>query len=340
MIYAPVLIPTLCRYKHFIRCVESLKANTWAQYTDIYVALDYPAKEAHWEGYKKICEYLEGDFSEFHSFYVIKRNQNYGTERNRDELEQLVFGTYDRFINTDDDAEFSPNFLQYIDVCLDKYQNDKNIIAVAGYSYPISWRVSEGCNVFRFSGLCPMWGTGFWRDQYLEICDKIKKGYMLNEASHAVKDRRLQRMPDASFVQFAIGVLSKKRDSLMYFPTDLAFSAYLTIANQYVVTPTVSKVRNHGFDGSGEFCQKIEQNSLGKHAFDYDYVHQDIDIENEFDLKPDHLQDDETNIRLLNRFDKKPWKLMMRAKIKILLYKVLGKRYFLTLTKNKENYGC
>ena len=46
MKYAPILIPTLCRSKHFIRCIESLKKNGWAKYTDVYVALDYPAKEA------------------------------------------------------------------------------------------------------------------------------------------------------------------------------------------------------------------------------------------------------------------------------------------------------
>ena len=45
MIYAPVLIPTLCRADHFIRCLESLKKNTWAKYTEVYVAVDYPAKE-------------------------------------------------------------------------------------------------------------------------------------------------------------------------------------------------------------------------------------------------------------------------------------------------------
>ena len=63
MVYAPILIPTLCRDEHFIRCIESLKKNSWAEYTDVYVALDFPAKESHWDGYKKICTYLEGYFS-------------------------------------------------------------------------------------------------------------------------------------------------------------------------------------------------------------------------------------------------------------------------------------
>ena len=35
-------IESTCRYEHFVRCIESLKRNTWAKYTDVYVALDYP----------------------------------------------------------------------------------------------------------------------------------------------------------------------------------------------------------------------------------------------------------------------------------------------------------
>ena len=49
--YAPVMIPTLCRYEHLKRCIESLQMNSWAKYTDLYIGLDYPAKESHIDGY-------------------------------------------------------------------------------------------------------------------------------------------------------------------------------------------------------------------------------------------------------------------------------------------------
>ena len=40
---APVIIPTLCRYDHFKRLMESLNKCTWADKTDVYIGLDYPA---------------------------------------------------------------------------------------------------------------------------------------------------------------------------------------------------------------------------------------------------------------------------------------------------------
>lgn len=103
MIYAPVLIPTLCRSDHFIRCLESLKKNTWAKYTEVYIAVDYPAKESHWDGYKRIVEYLSCDCTEFANLHVIKRPYNYGGAANMVALRDYVLKKHDRFIRTEDD---------------------------------------------------------------------------------------------------------------------------------------------------------------------------------------------------------------------------------------------
>ena len=93
-------------------------------YTDVYVALDYPSKETHWEGYNKIREYLKGEFPEFASFNVIARETNYGSARNMRELRNDILKKYDRFIRTDDDCEFSPNFIEYMDKALDNRQTE------------------------------------------------------------------------------------------------------------------------------------------------------------------------------------------------------------------------
>ena len=52
MIFAPVIIPTLNRYEHFRKCLESLEACTGAEKTDVYVALDFPPSEKYVEGWK------------------------------------------------------------------------------------------------------------------------------------------------------------------------------------------------------------------------------------------------------------------------------------------------
>ena len=82
MIYAPVVIPTLCRSTHFKRTVESLKRNGWAKYTDVYIGLDYPPAEKYEQGWKEICEYLEtSDFSVFNKFVVLNGKRTWDPMR-------------------------------------------------------------------------------------------------------------------------------------------------------------------------------------------------------------------------------------------------------------------
>ena len=74
MKYAPIIIPTLCRFEHFQRLIESLKCNSWAKYTDVYVGIDYPPIQRYRQGWQRICDYVDnGNFDEFASFNVVKR---------------------------------------------------------------------------------------------------------------------------------------------------------------------------------------------------------------------------------------------------------------------------
>lgn len=57
--YAPVLIPTLNRYEHFKRCLESLERCTGADMTDVYVGLDYPTSDKYRKGWQKIDLFLK-----------------------------------------------------------------------------------------------------------------------------------------------------------------------------------------------------------------------------------------------------------------------------------------
>ena len=56
--YAPVVIPTLCRFEHFKRCVDSLSRCIHANQTELIIGLDYPHKESHVESHSKILDYL------------------------------------------------------------------------------------------------------------------------------------------------------------------------------------------------------------------------------------------------------------------------------------------
>lgn len=331
MIYVPILIPTLCRAEHFIRCVESLKNNSWAKYTDVFIGLDYPPTEKYLDGYYIIKEYLSGDFSCFNSFQVIEHSQNVGSAGNMLSLRKSV-EKYPYFIRTDDDAEFSPNFLEYMNKVLWHYLNDSTVLGVTGYCYPINWNVKEGSNTFRMNFLCPMWGTAFYTDRFNSVRNTLCDSYYEKNFDRLLFNKAYKKLTIARYLNFVNdGGLNEDPNSLVKRTTDIGIGTFMPLDNNYcIISPITSKVRNHGFDGTGEYCQNVSTiNKREITAQNYDYSHQPIDSTYSFDLFPDDSTEYEINRKILDCFDTRPYSSILKTEFKLSLYKVLGReRYF------------
>ena len=305
MKYAPVVIPTLCRDIHLARALESLAANSWAYLTDVYIVLDYPPSESYVQGYRKVCSYLDAfDSSCFKSFTVLKRDQNYGPGLNAiDALDNVIAPKYDRWIFSEDDLEFAPNFIEYMDKCLEAYEDDEAIQAVCGYSYPLEWKHSDGVTAFLTQATYSAWGTGQWREKSRATREAIKeKKYLLVNAKRAFDTGIVDKMINGRKAEYIAYVAFGSGKRAMEQVTDVSIGPYLTLSGKSVVVPIVSKVRNNGFDGSGINCSGIES-PTGKHSLDYDYANQPFDQSDSFNLVEE--SDDRCvvdNNRLLNDF--------------------------------------
>jgi hypothetical protein len=128
------------------------------------IALDYPFKEEHYDGYNKICTYLE-TISGFKNVVIIRRETNHGTSRNSHEARKIIFEKYDRFIFSEDDNVFSPNFLEFINKGLEKFKDDSSVLAICGYRHLYNIKHNDN-NFFRQNVDFSAWGYGVWRDRY------------------------------------------------------------------------------------------------------------------------------------------------------------------------------
>ena len=317
MIYAPVIIPTLCRYKHFKECLESLSKCKWAEETEVFVGLDYPAKESHRPGYEKIKSYLKevGDMT-FKKIHVFEREVNYGGGKNCTELKKVALERFDTYIYSEDDNVFAPNFLEYMDTCLEKYKDDPNVIAICGYSYPVDWDVSDGATVLKQQVNVSMWGTGLWKDKEDKWNDHYYKGIMLADLPKFIKKRGYKKMIDASLIEYmeAACNITGVGNGMLTCKTDIARRAFLAVYDKYAITPVVSKVRNQGFDGSGVYCQNIDTALNGDTAGTYNYQKQPIDSATDFVLVEDCKNCAEENRRRLNTFDYRSPEQMAKAR--------------------------
>lgn len=190
MNYYPVIVPTLNRYKHFRRLVESLAKNTHADKTELVIGLDYPPSGKYVEGYEKIKSYLP-TISGFKKVKIFTTDKNMGPALNSKRLGEYVkLQGFDAFIFTEDDNEFSPCFLDYMNKALDKYKYDDRVLCVCSYS-PINYTGTK--NVY-FARAMSAWGYGITFEKYSRILSYFTVESMKNMLEDWSTSMRLFRL--------------------------------------------------------------------------------------------------------------------------------------------------
>ena len=264
--YAPIIIPTLCRSEHLRRCIESLARNEkYARETELVIGLDYPPAKKYRKGWQEIKDYLP-TITGFGKITIFEHKENIGARPNGDFLRRYIFeeAGYREYIYTEDDNEFSPNFLEYVNKGLERYRDVPNVYSVCGYNYPIDM-AGYSNNVYcseHFSA----WGAGRWLDKPIpRDVDVIKK--LVSQPGNYRK--LLLHQP---------GLLASLYRMIRAGQVhgDVCIEIFSFLNGWVSVFPTVSKVRNWGYDGSGEHCgrskqfclQQIDQSS----SFEFDEV--------------------------------------------------------------------
>lgn len=270
--YAPVIIPTLCRYDKLKVLVDSLANNKeYAMGTELVIGLDYPPAEKYVEGYNLIKAYLP-TISGFGKVKIIEQKENLGTVGNEKTLIDYVYSEgYNRFIYSEDDNEFSPNFLEFINKGLDKYENFPNVYSISGYNYPINME-GYGKNNYgthHFSA----WGCGFWKSKKLNLTKREITKFLM------VPSRFFKLLIKSPVHLFSFLYMLAKHE----VHGDACYEMYCCINNWVSIFPTISKVRNWGHDGSGEHGSvKPEEDSC---------YNQPIDVASTFDFDEIPLED-------------------------------------------------
>lgn len=276
MIYAPVIIPTLNRDEHLIRCIESLKNNSYAKYTELYVGLDYPPSAKYEEGYNKINDYLKNGVDGFKAVYIIRRPINMGPIMNGRTLIDEILAKYDRYIFTEDDNEFSPCFLEYADTALEKYENDESIMGICASSTPpLDYDgVSELIKTNYFSAH----GYATWRDKENEFFNTMCREYIEDICCSKSKMFNLRYKDPRTISLLASALLRKEKiyqtkDGSIPI-LDTVRMIYACAEDKYILASVTPMVRNWGYDGSGANC--IKENN--------DYSKRNILLDDKYDI--------------------------------------------------------
>lgn len=261
--FAPVLIPTLNRYDYFKKCVTSLSSCLYADKTDLFISLDYPFKDDHWDGYNKIVEFIK-NIKGFRAVNIIRRTENYGAKKNTREALSKIFQLYDRMILSEDDNIFSEDFLRFVNIGLEKYKHRDDIFAINGYNYPVKIPEDYKHDVYLWQGFSG-WGAGIWKAKWgkLEWSNEIalkKIKDFLKSYSNVIEYNKIAN-------HYVRGLLWMVRRQQIY--GDKYINLYQFMNKMYSIFPTISRVRNLGHDGSGVHC-RIKSNDPFKNQLIYE----------------------------------------------------------------------
>lgn len=262
MEYAPIIIPTLNRNKHLKRCVESLAKCKLANQTELFISVDYPPSAKYQKGYLEVCDFLSSfDFSSFKNTCITYQTNNLGAAGNNRFLQEQVRGKYTKVIYTEDDCEFSPNFLVYINESLKRFENDKRVISICGAT-DTNWKSCEGSNVVA-TKFAPSYGIASWitkRDAFA----KEGTNYLLNKDNWTIGNFvKLFRRNRLLFSKYILDILLTNGGVFWHSDGTLNFcdtpkAIYYHLSDYMTISPVKPMSRTFGNDGSGLNMPKLE----------------------------------------------------------------------------------
>lgn len=256
---APIIIPTLNRYDHFKKCVESLAKCSLSDKTELVIGLDYPPSPRYEEGWKQIKEYIP-TISGFKKVTVLEETKNLGPAKNAEKLRRYVKEQgYYAFICSEDDNVFSPSFLEYMNWGLKTFKDDQRLLAICGFKRVDTSFLTN--NVYIYPQFVA-WGYGMWFDRR----DKLDKWTDMKVLENYVRNCSLTTMftPEIYKIWNVLRMIKHRYilgDSLPYF---------LPEEERYCLYPSISKVRNEGFDGSGLHCGDDKARAIVYHNLKID----------------------------------------------------------------------
>ena len=238
---APVALFTYARPEHTRRTLEALAAADGATETDVFVYADGargPQDADRVEATREVARKATG----FRSLTLIGRDSNVGVAANIVSGISNMFEEHDGVIVVEDDILVARGFLDYMNVALCRYRNEKRVWHISGWNYPIE---PTGLPQFFFWRVMNCWGWATWSDRW--NCFSNDPDPLHRWPRPKVRSFNIDGYHDF-FAQIA------DHECGLTDAWDIYWYATIFENDGLCLQPTRSFVQNIGLDGSGEHC--------------------------------------------------------------------------------------
>jgi glycosyltransferase involved in cell wall biosynthesis len=290
---APIVLFCYNRPVHLKQTVESLRMNTLAAESELFVYSDGPKHATDNQRVGEVREYLAG-VTGFHKIHIKEADKNKGLAASVIEGVSHVLSISPKVIVLEDDMLSTTDFLSFMNQALDVYAQREDIFSITGYTPPVSFPENYPHDLY-LAPRASSWGWGTWAHKWAR-------------ADWQVKDFQKLKNHPATRDDFNKGgddlwpMLAKQQQGIIdSWAIRWTYSQFRNHA--YGLYPVHSKIKNIGTDGSGtnftfksgEYGQEMEEGNVTMPA----------------DLLPD-----ENMIKAFNRYYRLPFLLKIKNRVK------------------------
>ncbi len=238
---APVVLFVYNRPLHTQQTVEALQRNDLAPETELFVFADGPRNKADADSVARTRDYVSG-ITGFAEVHVVEREHNLGLANSVIGGVTDVIGKFGKVIVMEDDLVSSSQFLSFMNQSLDRYADNQDLFSVSGFSFPI-----RPPDTYPYDAYCSRrsmsWSWGTWLDRWQQA------DWEVTDYPEFRRDRARQRAFNRGGDDLSDLLALQMKDAIDSWSIVWDFTHYLH--NAYCLCPTVSRIVNIGFDGSG-----------------------------------------------------------------------------------------
>lgn len=277
---SPVVLFVYNRIEHTKRTIEALLRNDLASESELYIYSDGPkeGEQGKVEGVREYIRTIKG----FKNVYIQEHEKNWGLAGSIIAGVTEVLQIHEKIIVLEDDLVCAEGFLRFMNEALDKYESEKKVFSITGYSFFSSADAKKIPDTY-FLALTSSWSWATWKDRW-QYFDSKATGYMQMRWN-----RRLRKAfnYDDTYNYYSMIRNQMKRSSWLTRVTgktktdSWAIRWYWSVFRLGGVTlyPRESFVINEGFDGSGTHCSNVTGDKFGRASLgtvDSDMKYEDV----------------------------------------------------------------
>jgi hypothetical protein len=167
MSLAPIALFVFNRPEHTKKTLESLKNDLLSAESELFVFSDGPRNkedESGVEAVRTLVDELDG----FKKITIYKKSENCGLAGSVIAGVTEVIRQFGKVIAIEDDLQFSPHFLSYMNEALVRYENDPRVFSIGGYSPPLEMPQDYVDDSY-LSYRCCTWGWATWQNRWEKV---------------------------------------------------------------------------------------------------------------------------------------------------------------------------